>query len=135
MRVIQKIIKIIQYIPILWRDEDWDYEYLLALITYKLKRMKKAFIANSIVETNKLKDIISGIDSTVKHIENYCDVDGKSFDTVYGKSLDNLQINRDFTKEESDEFFKYSVEKFNFENSEWDNIWNTIKEEGRKWWD
>lgn len=27
------------YLPIIWRDEDWDYDYLYQLIKFKLERM------------------------------------------------------------------------------------------------
>lgn len=46
MRVLKKIKKIIDYIPILWNDYDWDYSYIDKILLYKLKRMKKVFDKN-----------------------------------------------------------------------------------------
>lgn len=31
--------RLFMYLPILWKDEDWDYGYLYNLIEFKLKRM------------------------------------------------------------------------------------------------
>ena len=42
----RKTIKILQYIPILWIDEDWDYGYILSLLRYKLDRTRKNFRKN-----------------------------------------------------------------------------------------
>ena len=41
MRIIRNIIRVIQYIPVIWNNYDWDGGYLLELMLYKLKRMKK----------------------------------------------------------------------------------------------
>lgn len=41
--LIKKIKTIISYLPVLWKDEDWDYFYLDALLLHKLKRMKNCF--------------------------------------------------------------------------------------------
>lgn len=38
----RKVIKIVQYIPILWNDYDWDYSYIYVLLKYKLERTYKA---------------------------------------------------------------------------------------------
>lgn len=43
MTFLKKIKKIIDYIPILWNDYDWDYSYIDKILLYKLKRMKKVF--------------------------------------------------------------------------------------------
>lgn len=41
MRYIRKIKKVIEWLPLIWRDEDWDFCYLLYLMRYKLQRMSK----------------------------------------------------------------------------------------------
>jgi hypothetical protein len=35
------LIKWFQYAPILWRDYDWDYAYILRLLQYKLRRTRE----------------------------------------------------------------------------------------------
>lgn len=39
----RKIVKIIQWIPVLWRDYDFDHSYIFELLRYKLVRMEKLF--------------------------------------------------------------------------------------------
>lgn len=34
--------RLISYIPVIWKNEDWDYDYLYDLIEFKLTRMEKA---------------------------------------------------------------------------------------------
>ena len=40
-RWIRKIRKIIDYLPILWKDEDFDHGYITILYHYKLKRSRE----------------------------------------------------------------------------------------------
>lgn len=36
--------KLIAYIPVLWRDRDWDYAYIYILLEFKLQRMEKCLL-------------------------------------------------------------------------------------------
>jgi hypothetical protein len=40
-KLIKKILKVIAYLPIIWKDEDYDYSYLLTLMAFKINRMRK----------------------------------------------------------------------------------------------
>src|ERR1051325_2723979 len=33
--------RLIEYIPVIWKDRDWDYHYLLVMLKYKLSRHRK----------------------------------------------------------------------------------------------
>ena len=43
MRYLEKIQNIIRWIPILWKDHDWDYYYLYRIIEFKLQNMYNLF--------------------------------------------------------------------------------------------
>lgn len=43
MNFIKNIIRVIQWAPIIWRDRDFDYNFLLNLMDYKLERMARHF--------------------------------------------------------------------------------------------
>lgn len=58
------IIKSIQYSFFLRNDHDWDYNYILILLQYKLKRTRKAIQSNNlIVDVNEIVD-------QIKHAED-----------------------------------------------------------------
>jgi hypothetical protein len=71
-------IKVIQYMPILYKDEDWDYHFLLILIRYKLSRMRKCIKKNNIL----------------LHTDKYCNQMKQIEDLI------ELILEDDFTKEE-----------------------------------
>ena len=41
------------YHPVLKKDQDWDYDFFLTLIEFKLKRMREYFWTHNIVENEK----------------------------------------------------------------------------------
>ena len=41
------------YHPVLKEDQDWDYDFFLSLIEFKLKRMREYFWSHDIVENEK----------------------------------------------------------------------------------
>lgn len=47
---LDKISKTLEYYPVLSKDYDWDYGFLLDLIEFKLKRMSQYFHSHHIVE-------------------------------------------------------------------------------------
>ena len=43
MKYIRRIIKVIKWLPIIWRDRDWDQHYFFEILRFKLKNMEKFF--------------------------------------------------------------------------------------------
>jgi len=44
-RVFRGIRNFIAYAPIIWRDRDFDFAFLLVLLEFKLRRMSKFFLS------------------------------------------------------------------------------------------
>ena len=42
-RFIENLVRIFQYLPLIWRDRDWDEQFLLTLLEFKLRRMSNYF--------------------------------------------------------------------------------------------
>ena len=40
--------RLIKWIPVLYKDEDWDYDYLLRIIDFKLSRLRKVVAEDDI---------------------------------------------------------------------------------------
>lgn len=148
-----KIKKIFQYLPLLCKDEDWDFNYLLYLITFKLKRMKKA-IKEGYAEEEYKKAVLASIDETLLSIDNYLnaydvfeDINGcihkklncEHFftgdeDGFYTSGLRYKNTKEKISKEHEEEYRTYLRDMDKFESELWDSIWDNIKEHGRTWW-
>jgi len=43
MKILRKIKRVLEWVPVLWNDEDFDYAHLLEIMIFKLKRMENFF--------------------------------------------------------------------------------------------
>lgn len=50
-------VKLVSYIPLLWRDRDWDWIFIMLLLQYKIKRTRQTIRANSFIEEAELAGI------------------------------------------------------------------------------
>lgn len=65
----QKVIKICQYIPLLWADEDWDWEFILNLLKYKLQRTKICIKKNDIIAEEEQDEVTRQIGIVIKLLD------------------------------------------------------------------
>lgn len=40
-KLFERIQRVVQYIPVIWKSEEWDQDYLFDLMIFKIKRMTK----------------------------------------------------------------------------------------------
>ena len=57
-RFIKRVIKILCWIPILWKDHDWDHHYMFKILHYKLSRMEKSIRNGYAANSDKTADEI-----------------------------------------------------------------------------
>lgn len=141
--------------PLLWNDEDWDFQYLLDLIEFKLKRIKKCIRQNNIIVEHGINEIEQGINKTLDAINKYND-DITFFPMLDPEELFNVEM---FWKRNNDrntssmcyrfidgkevpeghEFFEYQTRYINRlykrQQACWNRVWNTIRDNAQKWWD
>lgn len=128
MKMLLNIFRVIQWLPVIWRDVDWDYEGLLDIIDYKVHRMRQLHFTKShgvhwserVLEMDKLRHLIA------LHKE---DPDDEWNAYYYSHNMED--INAPVSKERR-KVLAYSHRRC--ENN-WHNIWSYLDEELRKWWD
>lgn len=121
---------IIVYAPIIYNTREWDYDYLLYLIQFKLKRMSKDMLNDKLIM--EYKECSNQMNEVVKNIDNYRD----SLEVYEKEHQDELKFILN-TKDE------YQCEQlcsnfyrncYKYDDECWNNIWDSIKEYGRGWW-
>ena len=137
-----QLVRVIQYIPVIWKNEDWDYEYILDLLDYKLSRVEKRLTKfGSEEEVNQVRE-------TRKHIKNYI-----NYEEAYAKEVEAepFEIDFDFrnntfetinkvtgkvlTENEDKVYKEYLTRSYKWQGEEWDKIWDNFKEYLWHWWD
>lgn len=140
----RKIKKIIQYIPILWKDEDWDWEYILTLLIYKLKRTRLCILNNEIIESYQIvHDEILEVEKLFEKVieDNYYSDEIQKLHEKWGE-LDILNImkysnvkNEEDEKRCSNEFSKVYKKQQEGSLQDLKKAFELVNEKIRGWWD
>lgn len=82
----KEIQKLKEYYPIISKDEDWDFGFLITLIEYKLKRMSRYFHTHDIVENeSRYGDIC---DTAIRLLQI-----GYKEETILSEDLKDIHVN------------------------------------------
>lgn len=65
----RRLKRLLEYIPVIWKNEDWDSIYIYDLLKYKLSRTKKA-LANGILPSVNLENYLNDISECERLIDN-----------------------------------------------------------------
>lgn len=147
--------RVFYFLPVIWRDRDWDFDFLLTLIEHKLKSMQNYFLHGEITTRENYSKMVDGINDTLDHIRKYressewydvecggCPID-ITYETKPSEELKgcvslvsiNSETGKPLTDEEEAVYNKYLKGSFEFEKRQWEAIWECIKKEGESWWD
>ena len=158
IKIFRKIKRIIDYIPVLWDNEDWDVSNLLNLIDYKVSRMAKYVRKNNYIIDEEIefqekfaKKLSLTIDKYLNS-EKYFPM--QWYDDKYNTTIDFIKTGENHekygelskmihvffdTKEEvpeGHEFYRYMkkyIKRINkYETAAWNRIWSMLEKDGYK---
>jgi hypothetical protein len=79
------------WLPVIWKDREFDYQFLLNIMIFKLKQMEKYHMRSEILMSDDKKRILSGLRTSINLLE-------KTYDDTYAMEYLN-EIERRFGKE------------------------------------
>ena len=85
------IARVIEYSPILWRDRDFDYRYILELLKYKLERTRKHITEHQIIQAaDEVGAEIAHAEELLRRIlkDDYCTEEQDAHDLKWGEIVD-----------------------------------------------
>ena len=151
-----KIQRVLRYLPVIWKDEDWDFTYFLNVILVKLRQMeeyeKKYSIAMgtqvNVANIHKVSDTINkylNFDEVWDAQNNYVSIENKlglkrkteedketGFLTITYVYRDTEEpIKEEDEKKIRDFYMQYAKE----EEKTWKQIWSLISKHSRQWGD
>lgn len=121
---------IVYYFPIIWNDRHWDYEYCIDLIEKKLRQMQIGIRKDDILaDTNKVCEEIGDTLYLIHVYKNASDYYEMSQQDLLQKIKDEKNIDKkeDLVKE-------YYVGLYQYEERQWLNLWSSIYNNMRGWW-
>lgn len=143
---LERIVKVLEWSKIIWEDQDWDYDFLLDIIRYKLCRMQKYFESSDVsCDNNKtseqIKEAIRRLDILTHRSNDYENEIGILWDEHFVR----FPVLNSFTDEgfrswtiggESRESF-CNIQKAedDFNKKANNNFFNYLKQNYESWWD
>jgi hypothetical protein len=146
--IIKNIKNLINWLPIIWNDKDWDYSYFLKIVEHKLKSMKK-FYANEAwsIEAPKTVDEIDEclalIDKLLRddydyifaeHKEKWGDIKYELKDEEIIVKSPKILTEED-EKRESNEHCALFEFQYREEQRDISNLFIKIADRLKEWWD
>lgn len=124
------LIRIINWLPLLWKQEDWDFEYIYDLLEFKLKEIRKCLEKDDLhIDSPKCVKQISiclAYLDRYRHWEKYIDF---PVELKLEKTDDGLLTLRTSTKE------KALCKKITaFEKDNFDMFWKRFVQWHTRWW-
>ena len=135
-----QVVRVIQYIPVIWKDEDWDYKYVLDLLDFKLARMEKEFTKIGYDEAKQIKRVREYIRNYEDPDTYYPEVEPEPF-AVDFKTVNNTfvtvkaETGEELTEKETEIRRKYLENLYSWQQEQWCKMWDLIKDRLSYWWD
>jgi len=93
--IYHKIKRILVWIPILWRDQEWDHAFLLRILEFKLRRMANYHLTNGIgLHRERTAHQLNEAAALCKRMadENYSAFTVEKEDKLYAADLERLTL-------------------------------------------
>lgn len=124
-RYFKKVKKILSWLPVLWKDEDWDYEYILDILYHKVKTLDKTLVENDLV--SNIEQIHGEMQEFLKAIYNF-----QHYYEIFEDKYKDPEEYAKITGNNADDFY---LALYEYEGECWNKIWELIQKNGRNWWD
>ena len=133
-RIGRFILRIGRWIPVLWKQEEWDFAYIYDLLIMKMKELRKSISEDTWHHEDCVKEELEQIDSCLDHLDKY--LNWPNYIKVPIASFDRWVDNEDGTKslefsEEEHEAYQKANE---FEQEHYDAFWDEFVKYHRNWW-
>lgn len=144
MRWLRKIRKIIDYLPLLWQDEDWDFAYILRMLQYKLQRTRNAIESNDIVESApEISEQIRIAEDAIERllVDDYAPELCAAIEQKYGEyvrpysALQRRLVTPENELEYQRELVQYSEEAQRLRQQDLDLLFRQLRDHIEGWWD
>ena len=106
--------RLISYIPIIWKDRDYDYEYMYDLLEHKIKRMRKCYGRYGKIVLNH-KKYVKEMGIVLAYFDRYKNAD-KNF----------LQYDKKYTRRqllEHEQYIAFNRNMFFDKIKKWSSHW------------
>lgn len=125
------LLRLIRWVPLLWRQEEWDFGYTYEVLELKLKELRENISKDTWHAPEEVERALKEINSCLEHMDKYLNwtnyisiPDGEKWIKVEGGA--KLELTP-----EQEEAFKKARE---FEEEHYNAFWDELKKNSGNWW-
>lgn len=128
------ILRLFRWLPVLWNQEEWDYEYIYDLLEMKMKDLYSEMMKDTWHDQKGVQRGLKQIKVCLKRLDmwrnwtNYYDYPME--DIVYKPTEDGF-YRMEYTSEENE---KQRLGAIKFEQKNYDKFWKDFLAWHRGWW-
>lgn len=128
------ILREIRWIPVLWNQEDWDFEYMYDLLEVKMKELRKDMSEDIWHDQKVVQRSIKQIDVCLARLDRW-----RNWIKYYEYPLDDIvhvptkdgYYKIEYTSEENE---KQRLGAIDFEQKNYDKFWKDFLAWHQGWW-
>ena len=127
--------RLFRWLPVLWNQEDWDYEYIYDLLEVKMKELRKDMSKDYWHDQKSVQRGIRQIDICLKRLDmwrNWTDYYKYPMDDIYNEPTEDGKGY--IMKYASEENEKQRWGAYLFEQKNYDKFWKDFLAWHRGWW-
>lgn len=128
------ILRLFRWLPVLWNQEDWDYEYIYDLLEMKMKELRKDMSKDTWHEQKGVQKRIKQIGICLKRLDmwrNWPEYYNYPTDDIVHTPTKDGCYRLDYTSEENE---KQRLGAIDFEQKNYDKFWKDFLAWHRGWW-
>lgn len=135
-RVGRFILRLKRWLPVLWKQEEWDFEYTYDLLEQKIKDLRDCIKKDTWHTEDCVKEELQQIDACLQHLDkyrnwtHYIEIPEPPEDFVRWTDCENGCKELHFTDEEHKAYQKANE----FEEENRLAFWEDLKNHGGNWW-
>lgn len=123
------VTRLIAWLPILWKDRDWDHAFLIDLIQFKVGRMRAHHIAQPRYGAAHWSHKVREMDEFRHLVELYREDADDEWNAHYYRYHNDLKCSN---LKECKKVLALSARR---ERRNWANMWRYLERHSEGWWD
>ena len=128
------ILRLFRWIPVLWKQEEWDYEYVYDLLEMKMKELRENMSKDIWHDQKQVQKGIKQINICLKRLDmwrNWTEYYEYPMDDIVYKEVEGGLLSPSYTSEENE---KQRLGALDFEQKNYDKFWKDFLAWHRSWW-
>ena len=135
-RVGRFILRLFRWIPVLWKQEEWDFGYTYDLLEQKIKDLRACIKTDDRHTSECIQEELEQIDSVLDHLDkyrnwtDYIEIPEPPEDFQRFTDTEDELKQMHFTEEEHEAYQR----AHEFEEEHFNAFWDELKNHGGNWW-